>query len=100
MVIYTITDKDRCGRLGVECFVDGTNINKHLVRDGYALARAESPNDYTEDEEYSSKAKAGVWQGQFIEPWVWRTGKRLSRDTHNKSAQCQIKGKISKSGKI
>ena len=89
MVIYTITDKDRCGRLVVECFVDGTNINKQLVRDGYALARAESPNDYTEDEEYSSKAKAGVWQGQFIEPWVWRTGKRLSRDTHNQSDQSQ-----------
>ena len=61
-------DKDRYGRLVVECFVDGKNINKQLVRDGYALAYREYSNDYTEDEEYASKAIAGVWQGQFIKP--------------------------------
>ena len=56
-------DKDRYGRLVVECFVDGKNINKLLVRDAFALACREYSNDYTQDEEYASKAKAGFWQG-------------------------------------
>ena len=100
MVICTIKDKDRYGRLVVECFVNGKNINKQLLRDGFALAFREYSNDYTQDEEYTSKAKAGVWQGQFIKPWDWRRGERLARDTHNQSDRCQIKGNISKSGKI
>ena len=78
MVNCTTKDKDHYGRLVVECFVDGKNIKKQLVRDGFSLACREYSNDYTQDEEYASKAKAGVWQGQFIKPWEWRRGKRLS----------------------
>ena len=49
IVNCTIKDKDRYGRLVVECFVDGKNINKQLVRDGFALAYREYSNHYTQD---------------------------------------------------
>ena len=71
IVNCTIKDKDRYGCLVLECFVDEKNINKQLVRNGCALAYREYSKDYTQDEEYASKAKAGVWQGQFIKPWAW-----------------------------
>ena len=38
IVTCTIKDKDRYGRLVIECFVDGKNINKKLVHHGFALA--------------------------------------------------------------
>ena len=83
----TIKDKDRYGRLVVECFVNGKNINKQLLRDGFALAFKEYSNDYTQDEEYGSKAKAGF--SQFI--MGLEKGERLAQDTHNDSDRAKLR---------
>tara|TARA_B110001452_G_scaffold182950_1_gene153684 strand:- start:182 stop:1048 length:867 start_codon:yes stop_codon:yes gene_type:complete len=54
------------------CFVEEVNLNKWMVRNGYALAYKRYSKDYTEDEEYAKKNKLGLWAGNFIHPEKWR----------------------------
>jgi endonuclease YncB( thermonuclease family) len=61
---------DRRGRLLARCEVDGEDIQKWLVRSGWALARIS--HDYEADEKEAREAKVGMWQGAFIAPWDWR----------------------------
>jgi endonuclease YncB( thermonuclease family) len=61
---------DRRGRLLARCEVDGEDVQKWLVRSGWALARIS--HDYDADEKEAREAKVGMWQGAFIAPWDWR----------------------------
>ena len=63
---------DRHGRIVARCEVDGEDIQKWMVRNGWALALARVSHDYDADEKAAREAKAGMWQGAFIAPWDWR----------------------------
>jgi endonuclease YncB( thermonuclease family) len=63
---------DRRGRLVVRCEVDGEDIQKWMVRSGWALSYVRFSHDYDQDEKAAREAKAGMWQGAFIAPWDWR----------------------------
>jgi endonuclease YncB( thermonuclease family) len=63
---------DRRGRSIARCEIDGEDIQKWLVRNGWALAYARQSHDYEADEAEAREAKAGMWQGAFIAPWDWR----------------------------
>jgi endonuclease YncB( thermonuclease family) len=63
---------DRRGRALARCEVDGEDIQKWLVRAGWALAYTRFSHDYEADEKEAREAKAGMWQGAFIAPWDWR----------------------------
>src|SRR4051812_16524005 len=63
---------DRRGRIVARCEVDGEDIQKWLVRQGWALSYARFSRDYEPDEKAAREAKAGMWQGAFIAPWDWR----------------------------
>jgi endonuclease YncB( thermonuclease family) len=63
---------DRRGRSVARCEVDGEDIQKWLVRNGWALSYARYSHDYDADEAAAREAKAGMWQGAFIAPWDWR----------------------------
>jgi len=63
---------DRRGRLVARCEVDGEDIQKWMVHNGWALAYARFSQDYDADEKAAREAKAGMWQGAFIAPWDWR----------------------------
>jgi endonuclease YncB( thermonuclease family) len=67
-----VRQTDRRGRLISRCEVDGEDIQKWLVRNGWALSYARFSHDYDEDEKAAREAKAGMWQGAFIAPWDWR----------------------------
>ncbi len=54
------------------CEVGGEDIQKWLVRAGWALAYTRMSHDYDADEKAAREAKAGMWQGAFIAPWDWR----------------------------
>jgi len=54
------------------CTVDGQDIQKWLVANGWALAYVRFSRDYEADEKAAREAKAGMWQGAFIAPWDWR----------------------------
>src|SRR6202140_2695953 len=63
---------DRRGRLVARCEVDGEDIQKWMVKSGWALSYARFSHDYDADEKAAREAKAGMWQGAFIAPWDWR----------------------------
>ena len=53
-------DIDRYKRIVAECFVGQTNINKELVRNGWALAYRDYSRDFINDEEFAKKNKLGI----------------------------------------
>jgi endonuclease YncB( thermonuclease family) len=63
---------DRRGRIIARCEVEGEDIQKWLVRGGWALVYPRQSHDYDADEAAAREAKAGMWQGAFIAPWDWR----------------------------
>ena len=64
--------KDKYKRnIGI-CYVKNQDINKWLVKNGYALAYKRYSKKYVLDEQYAKKNKLGVWRGTFIEPEKWR----------------------------
>jgi endonuclease YncB( thermonuclease family) len=67
-----VSQTDRRGRSVARCEVDGEDIQKWLVKNGWALSYARFSHDYDADEKAAREAKAGMWQGAFIAPWDWR----------------------------
>ena len=63
---------DRRGRSVAKCEVDGEDIQKWMVKSGWALSYVRFSHDYDADEKAAREAKAGMWQGAFIAPWDWR----------------------------
>jgi endonuclease YncB( thermonuclease family) len=63
---------DPRGRNVARCTVDGEDIQKWMVKNGWALSFIRRSHDYDSDEKAAREAKAGMWQGAFIAPWDWR----------------------------
>ena len=66
------TSKDRYKRFIATCYKDNINLNKWMVRNGYAVAYKRYSKDYVRDEEYAKENKLGVWEGSFTMPEKWR----------------------------
>ena len=64
--------KDKYKRNIGTCYLKNQDINKWLVKNGYALAYKRYSKKYVLDEQYAKKNKLGVWRGTFIEPEKWR----------------------------
>tara|TARA_B100001248_G_scaffold153494_1_gene115456 strand:+ start:262 stop:765 length:504 start_codon:yes stop_codon:yes gene_type:complete len=64
--------KDRYKRFLATCYKDKINLNKWMVRNGFAVAYKRYSKDYLRDEEYAKENKLGVWEGSFIMPEKWR----------------------------
>jgi endonuclease YncB( thermonuclease family) len=69
--------QDADGNWLMRCYVDGENINAHMVREGWALSYEMLSRRYQPDEVEAKKAKNGIWAFEFIKPWDWRKGIRL-----------------------
>ena len=68
-----VQDKlDRYKRYIGVCFVEDVNLNRWMVRNGYAVAFRRYSKDYIKDENYAKKNKLGLWSGTFIHPEKWR----------------------------
>jgi endonuclease YncB( thermonuclease family) len=109
---------DLRGRVVARCEVDGEDIQKWMVRNGWALSYVRFSHDYDADEKAAREAKAGMWQGAFIAPWDWRVrnGKtailgtiRPPENAHKillasasgpvaPSPDCTIKGNVNRAG--
>src|SRR3979490_153768 len=63
---------DRRGRIVARCEVEGEDIHKWLVANGWGLSYTRVSHDYDADEKAAREAKAGMWQGAYIAPWDWR----------------------------
>lgn len=109
---------DRRGRSVARCEVDGEDIQKWMVKSGWALAYVRFSHDYDADEKAARDAKAGMWQGAFIAPWDWRIRNKktvilgAAKPPENANAillasasgsvapspDCTIKGNVNRSG--
>ena len=68
----TQKNKDRYNRFIGVCFVEYENLNKWMVRNGYAIAYRKYSKDYILDENYAKIKKIGLWSGTFLKPEKWR----------------------------
>ena len=109
---------DRFGRTVARCLIDGEDVQKWMVRNGWALAYVQYSKTYEADEKEARDAKAGLWAGAFIAPWDWRVRNKTTKilgavkapDTANAillasasgpvapSPTCTIKGNVNRSG--
>lgn len=71
-ILCTLTGTDRYGRsLGV-CRLSNEDINRWMVRSGWALAFTRYSTIYSTVEQEARAGKRGLWKGAFIAPWNWR----------------------------
>jgi endonuclease YncB( thermonuclease family) len=113
-----VTQTERRGRQLARCEVDGEDIQKWMVRNGWALSYTRVSHDYDADEKAAREAKAGMWQGAFIAPWDWRVRNKKTailgsvkppENSHAillasasgpvaPSPECTIKGNVNRAG--
>lgn len=102
-------DRDAYGRVVADCYrADGANIASELVRSGYALDwPRHSGGRYDQEQRAAMAAAAGIWRGDFEEPWTWRQSQRSSsgdrtarsfRQPDQSGSSCRIKGNINDRG--
>ena len=70
--ICTFLRTDRYGRHLGTCTVDGEDVSRWLVRNGWALAFRQYSIAYVADEGSAREQGVGLWNGAFIAPWDWR----------------------------
>lgn len=107
------TDMDRYGRVVAVCTMKGQDLNRWMVRSGWALAYTKYSLDYTTDEKMAAIESVGIWSGAFVRPSPWRRGDRLGSGPAIPASNggtvaqpneagpdgCAIKGNISRKGK-
>ena len=59
------------------CYVGDLEINREMVRQGWAVSYDFGGPGYPEEEKEAKAAKRGIWQGRFMKPELWR---RLMKD--------------------
>ena len=64
--------KDLYGRTLSYCYVGTTNINRQMVRDGWAIGY----DDFAVEEWWAKQNKAGLWKGEFQKPAEWRKSRK------------------------
>ena len=72
LVTCKSTNIDRYKRFIAECFKDKININKWMVRNGYAVAYKKYSKKYLVFENLAKDDQLGLWIGSFQMPWEWR----------------------------
>lgn len=84
-----VYDTDRYGRSVGVVFVNGTNVNEELIKNGYAwqyrkYCKASFCNDWLKLEEHARSFAFGLWIDSNPQPpWEWRKAKRNSSNNSN-----------------
>jgi endonuclease YncB( thermonuclease family) len=90
-----IVGKDHYGRAVGVCTAGDIELNRTMVREGWALAFVKYSNRYWADQASAEEAKAGLWAGSFAKPWDWRLAQTKAAE---KAGECAIKGNINANG--
>ncbi len=64
--------KDRYKRYLAKCLKGTIDLNRWMVRNGYAIAYRKYSKLYVTDENLAKDEKLGLWRGIFVEPEQWR----------------------------
>ena len=59
--------KDRYNRQAY-CYAGNINLNREMVREGYAVACPKYDKSFVLDELHAKEAKRGIWSGRFEKP--------------------------------
>ncbi len=65
-------NKDKYKRNIGTCYVGTQDINRWLVKNGYALAYKKYSGKYIFEEQFARENKLGLWRGTFMKPEKWR----------------------------
>lgn len=72
-VYCDVTGTDRYRRVLAHCRAGNIDIGDWMVRNGHALDWPRySRGRYDAAQREASQARRGIWQGNFVEPWIWR----------------------------
>ena len=63
---------DKYKRIIATCYTEKLNLNKEMVKSGWAIAYKYYSKKYINDELFAQRNKLGMWQGSFLEPRKWR----------------------------
>jgi endonuclease YncB( thermonuclease family) len=64
---------DQYGRTVATCSVDGVDLGEWLVRNGLALDWPQySKGKYDEVQRDAEHSGRGIWEGSYVEPWLYR----------------------------
>jgi endonuclease YncB( thermonuclease family) len=91
--------RDKYGRVLATCFVGGLDVNREMIKRGYAWAFVRYSRRYVEDEALARTAKLGIWQGAAIPAWDYRA-RRWTEAAPIAPQGCAIKGNVSRTGQI
>ncbi|MDA7946051.1 MAG: thermonuclease family protein [Hyphomicrobiaceae bacterium] len=72
LVTCSGNEHDKHDRLLAICRIGKDDINRWLVRQGWAV----SYGRYMTDEDAAKRARRGIWSGTFVAPLDWREGAR------------------------
>ncbi|MEB2843859.1 thermonuclease family protein [Rhizobiales bacterium RZME27] len=72
------SERDRYGRLIVNCFVDGRTVGGEMVRSGMAVTT--SLVTYRREQADAQTDAKGIWAGPFTLPAEWRRERRLEQE--------------------
>ena len=69
--------RDRYERSLGDCWAGSVNLNREMVRLGWALDYERySGGRYASEQAEAKAAGRGIWSGEFIPPWEWRAERR------------------------
>ena len=85
---------DRNGRLIAVCRAGGINVNRAMVRQGWAVAFKRYSERYLAEELEAAKSGRGLWRGPFERPAAHRA-QRWQMTAQRSPRGCPIKGNIS-----
>lgn len=78
-VSCTSIETDRYGRAVADCKIGDLDINREMVRLGWAVAYSRHSTSYLRAEAEAKKAKRGIWAGTFETPEDYRSRQGLVR---------------------
>jgi len=84
-----VYDTDRYGRSVGVVFVNGTNVNEEIIKNGYAwqyqkYCKASFCDDWLKLEEHARSFAFGLWADSNPQPpWDWRKAKRYGSNNKN-----------------
>lgn len=78
-------------RFNAVCFADGKELNREMVRQGWAIAdSAYSKGYYDTDETFAQKNRLGIWAMTFERPDHWRACNNSLRGKQKRPEDCKL----------
>lgn len=79
---------DRYGRDLAVCFVGAVELNRAMIRSGWALSYL--ADDYAAEQRTAQIEQRGVWKGEFVEPEAFRRGDRRTVPVQTTQRQVDV----------